>query len=78
MPLSTYPGVTPLESRTAAISIGTARATPSSPIFCAIMLSLLALTSGLIANGVKPAAPASRVAPLSMKVSGQKLVVPSK
>merc|ERR1719364_497107 len=42
------------------------------------MLSLLALTSGLIANGIKPAAPASRVAPLSMKVSGQKLVVPSK
>ena len=42
------------------------------------MLSLLALSTGLIANGVAPKTPASRVSAPVMKTSGVKLVVPDK
>merc|ERR1719405_473787 len=42
------------------------------------MLSLLALSTGLVANGVAPKTPASRASAPVMKTSGQKLVVPSK
>merc|ERR1719451_165977 len=42
------------------------------------MLSLLALSTGLIANGVAPKTPASRASAPVMKTSGVKLVVPDK
>ena len=42
------------------------------------MIALLSLTSGLIFNGVKPMAPATRAQSLTMKTSGVKTVVPDK
>ena len=42
------------------------------------MLSLLALSTGLIANGVAPKTPASRASAPVMKTSGVKVVVPDK
>ena len=42
------------------------------------MLSLFTISTGLIANGVQPMAPATRLAAPMMKTSGVKVVVPDK
>ena len=42
------------------------------------MLSLFTISTGLIANGVLPMAPATRLAAPMMKTSGVKVVVPDK
>ena len=42
------------------------------------MLSLFTISTGLIANGVQPMAPAARLAAPTMKTSGVKVVVPDK
>ena len=42
------------------------------------MLSLFTFSTGLIANGVQPMAPATRLATPMMKTSGVKVVVPDK